>query len=90
VSEATPRPSIYGESQASILFAIQNWFAPMIIGLDPGHTERIWKKLNTVYWNPTAKGAIDLALHDAVARARGIPLWEMLGDFPIAFRSGGR
>jgi L-alanine-DL-glutamate epimerase-like enolase superfamily enzyme len=80
-AEATPRPSIYGESQTSIVFAIRNWFAPMIIGLDPGHTEKIWRKLDETAWNPTAKGALDMALYDAVAKRRGIPLWEMLGGF---------
>jgi L-Ala-D/L-Glu epimerase len=81
VAEAMARPSIYGESQASIVFAIQNWFAPMVVGLDPAHTEKIWKKLDGIAWNPTAKGSLDMALYDAVARKRGIPLWEMLGGF---------
>jgi len=79
VAEATPRPTIYGESQASILHAIRTWFAPMIMGLDPAHTEKIWPKFEGIYWNPTAKGAVDLALYDAVAKSRGVPLWEMLG-----------
>ncbi len=78
-SEAMARPSIYGESQASIVFAIQNWFAPIIVGHDPAHIERIWQKLNLIAWNPTAKGAVDMALYDAVARKRGVALWEMLG-----------
>jgi len=94
VAEATPRPTIYGESQTSILFAIRNWFAPMIKGSDPGHTEKIWAKLETIPWNPTAKGAIDLALYDAVAKARGLPLWEMLGGFsdhlPVSWMLGIR
>jgi len=94
LAEATPRPTIYGESQVSILFAIRNWFGPMMIGLDPGHTEKIWAKLNTIHWNPTAKGAIDLALYDAVAKARGIPLWEMLGGatdcLPLGWMLGMR
>ena len=94
MAEATPRPTIYGESQASILSAIRNWFAPMIVGLDPSHTEKIWAKLETIHWNPTAKGAIDLALHDAVAKARGLPLWEMLGGWsdclPVSWMLGMR
>ena len=81
VAEATPRPTIYGESQASILYAIRNWFAPMIVGLDPNHTEKIWANLEGIHWNPTAKGAIDLALYDAGAKAKGLPLWEMLGGY---------
>lgn len=94
VAEATPRPTIYGESQASILYAIRNWFAPMIVGLDANHTEKIWAKLEGIHWNPTAKGAIDLALYDAVAKAKGIPLWEMLGGhsdrLPIGWMLGIR
>jgi L-alanine-DL-glutamate epimerase-like enolase superfamily enzyme len=94
MAEATPRPTIYGESQASILHAIREWFAPMIIGLDPAHTERIWAKFESIHWNPTAKGAIDLALYDAAARSRNIPLWEMLGGFsdrlPVSWMLGMR
>ncbi len=94
VAEATPRPTIYGESQASILHAIREWFAPMIIGLDPAHAERIWAKFESIHWNPTAKGAIDLALYDAVARSRNVPLWEMLGGFsdrlPVSWMLGMR
>jgi L-Ala-D/L-Glu epimerase len=93
-AEATPRPTIYGESQASILYAIREWFAPMILGLDPGHTEKVWAKFESIHWNPTAKGAIDLALYDAVAKARGVPLWEMLGGFsdclPVSWMLGIR
>ena len=79
LAEAPPRPTIYGESTASILFAIRNWFEPMLSGLDPGHPEKIWVKLDTIPGNFTAKGAIDLACGDAVCRSRGVPLWEMLG-----------
>jgi len=94
IAEATPRPTIYGESQASILYAIKNWFGPMIIGLDPNHTEKIWSKFDTLHWNPTAKGAIDLALWDATAKARGLPLWEILGGssdrLPVSWMLGMR
>jgi L-alanine-DL-glutamate epimerase-like enolase superfamily enzyme len=81
VSEAMARPSIYGESQASIVFAVREWLAPMIVGVDPAHTEKIWRKFNLVAWNPTAKGALDMAVYDAQARASRTPLWEMLGGF---------
>ena len=94
VAEATPRPTIYGESQASILHAVREWFAPMIVGLNPAETEKVWAKFETIHWNPTAKGAIDLALYDAVAKTRGIPLREMLGGFsdrvPLSWMLGIR
>ena len=92
VAEATPRPTVYGESLASIQYAIHNWFAPLLIGLNPAHTEKIWGKLDTIHWNPTAKGAIDLAVYDAVAQSRNLPLWEMLGGFtdrlPVSWMLG--
>lgn len=93
-AEAPPRPTIYGESLASILFAIRTWFDPMVSGLDPAHYERIWAKLEAIPGNLTAKGSIDLACYDAVARYRGIPLWEMLGGasdrLPLSWMLGIR
>lgn len=93
-AESPPRPTIYGESLSSILFAIRTWFEPMVSGLDPAHHEKIWAKLEAIPGNPTAKGAIDLACYDAVARYRGVPLWEMLGGFtnrlPLSWMLGMR
>lgn len=93
-AEATPRPTIYGESLASIIYAVKNWFAPLLVGLNINHIEKIWAKLETIYWNPTAKGAIDLAIWDARAKARNLPLWEMLGGFsdslPVSWMVGMR
>lgn len=80
-AEAVPRPTIYGESQQSICFAIENWFKPMIMGKDPFETEPIWRELESIYWNPTAKGAIDLALHDIQARSAGVPAYRFLGGW---------
>ncbi len=80
-AEATPRPTIYGESQQSICFAIENWFKPMIQGKDPFATDAIWRELESIYWNPTAKGAIDLALHDIQAKSAGIPAYRLLGGW---------
>ena len=73
VAEATPRPTVYGESLASIQYAIHTWFAPLLIGLNPAHSEKIWGKLETIQWNPSAKGAIDLAVYDAAAQSRNLP-----------------
>jgi len=80
-AEATPRPTIYGESQRSIAFAIEHWFKPMIMGKDPFAVEAIWGELETIYWNPTAKGATDLALHDIQAKAAGVPAYRLLGGW---------
>lgn len=79
VAEATPRPTVYSESHRIHIHAIKKWSEPMLMSLDPAYTEKIWGKLNTIKWNPTAKGAIDLARYDTVAQARNLPLWEIAG-----------
>jgi L-Ala-D/L-Glu epimerase / N-acetyl-D-glutamate racemase len=80
-AEATPRPTIYGESQKSIVFAIEEWFKPMLMGKDPFDLETIWSQMETIYWNPTAKGAVDIALHDIQAKVAGMPAYKYLGGF---------
>src|SRR5690606_40200926 len=63
-AEGPARPMIYGESQRSIVTAGRDWFAPAITGLDPFEIERVWSRLSEVVHNHTAKGALDIALHD--------------------------
>ncbi len=79
VSEAPPRPTVYGESQQSIKFAIDQWLGPMIVGLDPFEIERIWDRFDTIAWNPTAKGALDIGLHDIMGKALNLPCYKFLG-----------
>lgn len=81
ITEAVPRPSIYGESQVGAVHALTEWIAPLLVGEDPFALERIWMKLNQIAYNHTVKGAIDLALHDIAAQAAGVPLWRYLGGW---------
>jgi len=91
-AEATPRPTIYGESQKSIVHALEQWFKPAILGKDPFATEAIWAEMESIYWNPTAKGAIDLAIHDIQAKAAGVPAYKLLGGWsdrvPVSWMVG--
>lgn len=79
VAEAPARPMIYGESQASIVMAIRQWFAPAILGMDPFAVEQLRGRLAAVVHNNTAKAAIDIALHDLQGKALGQPCWRLLG-----------
>lgn len=79
VAEAMSRSMIYGESQASIVEAVRAWFAPALVGLDPFATESAQRVLRAVVANETAKGAIDIALHDLRGKAVGQPTWRLLG-----------
>ncbi len=78
-AEAPPRPTIYGESTASVKFAVDRWLGPMVIGMDPFETERIWEQFDMIAANNTAKGAIDIALYDIMGKALNLPCYKLLG-----------
>jgi len=79
VSEAIPRPMIYGETQHSIYYAIRDYLGPLIIGEDSFALERIWKKMAAIAGNPAAKAALDIALHDMNGKILNMPIHRLLG-----------
>lgn len=80
-AEAMSYPEIFGESQTSITRAVADWILPRIKGMALTDLERIWEKLDIIQGNPSAKAAVDIAIHDALARSLHIPLWRMLGGY---------
>jgi L-alanine-DL-glutamate epimerase-like enolase superfamily enzyme len=85
-AEAPSRPYLYGESQRSMLAAVEQWFAPVLIGADPFAIERIWAGFDRIAHNNTIKGALDLALHDIIGQALGVPCHRLLGGYAKAAR----
>ncbi len=81
IGEAVPRPGIYGETPVSVTHMIANVLGPMLIGLDPFDTEKAWAKMSAIYWNPTAKGAIDVALYDIMGKKCQLPCHKLLGGW---------
>ncbi len=77
-AEALPRPTIYGETLTSIESIINAELAPRLIGR-PVDFNQLSPLLNQIKNNQTAKGALDMALHDAVAQAAGVTLAAHLG-----------
>src|SRR5581483_11640751 len=54
--------------------------APALIGHYARDRETALRRLDArVDSAPAAKAALDIALHDLVARAAGVPLWSLLG-----------
>ena len=76
MAEAPPRPTIYGETVYSITSVIEHELAPRVIGIP---LDQVQMRLQEVKNNQTAKGALDMALHDALAQAEGRSLAEHLG-----------
>ncbi|OPX11770.1 mandelate racemase/muconate lactonizing enzyme family protein [Mycobacterium sp. AT1] len=78
-AEAVVRSFVYGESQISIVAAIEQWLEPALLGVDPFAVEDVFHRMSSVAANNTARGAIDIALHDVRGKATGLPTWRLLG-----------
>lgn len=75
--EAAP-DEYYGEKPATVAACLEN-FEPLL-GDDPFALEEIRARLNTeISLNPSAKAAVEMALHDLVGKITGIPLYKLLG-----------
>lgn len=77
--EGTPDPHVTGESFGGVLETLR-LLAPALLGCDPLDRSAILSEMDRrIGGNPTAKAAIDIALHDLVGRLAGLPVWALLG-----------
>jgi L-Ala-D/L-Glu epimerase len=78
--EATPDQHVTGETWSSTAALILNDLAPALIGHDACDRDPAMRVLDAqVDHAPAAKAAFDIALHDLVSTALGVPLWVLLG-----------
>ena len=80
-ADVLPRPYTYGETTGSILAAVRDLFAPVLVGLDPRSREAIDRVLDNTVANNTVKAAIDLALWDILGQELGVSCHRLLGGF---------
>ena len=77
--EGTPDAIVTGETFAGVVETLR-LLAPALIGCDPRDRTTLMHLLDTIIGGvPTAKAAIDIALHDLVGKAAGLPVWALLG-----------
>jgi muconate/chloromuconate cycloisomerase len=78
--EASTIP-IYDEgSQADVVFIIEKYFKPLLLGEDPTNISGLMHKLEkAVKSSRYAKCAIDFALHDLTGKLYGQPVYRLLG-----------
>jgi L-Ala-D/L-Glu epimerase len=77
-AEAPARPTIYGETPQSVEAVITHYLAPKLTGVDIRDEANLWNVLHSVANNHTARGALDIALCDARAKANGSTLFEVM------------
>jgi L-alanine-DL-glutamate epimerase-like enolase superfamily enzyme len=89
VAEAPPRPTIYGETAATIVAILRDEVAPRLVGR-PVHAAGAL--LAEVRNNHTARAAVDMALHEAAAQSAGLSLPDWLGSrrerLPVSYILG--
>jgi mannonate dehydratase len=92
VQVITDQPGLYGIGSASdihhsstVITAIEEVLAPLLIGRDASQIEDIWQSAYTsAYWRNgsilnTALAGIDMALWDIKGKEAGMPLYQLLG-----------
>ncbi len=71
--------------ELAVVAAIEQHFAPLLIGKDPREVERIWQMLYRLNWwrqgvvMTSAMSGIDQALWDIAGKAYGQPVYRLLG-----------
>lgn len=85
---AAPDLAITGESAASVLSSFEEIAGPCLAGADPLRPTLYLDELRRALpRQPAALAALDMALHDLLAKIAGVPLWRMLGGYRDRIRT---
>ncbi len=69
-----------GEDQFTAARIIDAYLAPVLVGQDPTHIERLTALMQkTVANNPFTKSGIEMALWDILGKVAGLPVYRLLG-----------
>jgi muconate cycloisomerase len=84
----------FGEEPSATAHLLQEVFAPALIGLDPTDIGAAMDRLDRAAKGyPYAKASLDIALHDLIGHAIGVPVYQLLGGryrdrIPVAHSLG--
>src|SRR5699024_3556463 len=80
IGEAAPTKEITHDTKESILKAINEIFKPFLLGKEVDDKLLFLAEMNALIdHNTSPKAAIDIALYDALAKEKGLPLYQYLG-----------
>lgn len=80
LGEADPMNPFTEETAGTVMVVIRDVIAPQLLGCDPTGVNRIEALLDqSVRGNPTARGAVNMALYDILGKAHGVPVYTLLG-----------
>jgi L-alanine-DL-glutamate epimerase-like enolase superfamily enzyme len=88
VGEAPQVWAVTGDSLAGARACIEGPLAAVLVGSDPTDLHDLTRRVRAaVVGNTSAKAAVDVALHDLVARRLGVPLPVLLGGAGLRLRT---
>jgi len=77
--EAASAPTMTGETSESMVAAVR-YLAPLLEGMPADDIAAVMKRADCyLYGNHAAKSTIEMALYDALGRATGRPVYDLLG-----------
>ena len=93
IGEAPVDIGFFGQTLEEVQAAIDDYLGPQIVGLDAFDREYALHRID-YRGNSCAKSGIDLALHDLLGRALGVPVCALLGGshrrrVPVAIEIAG-
>jgi L-alanine-DL-glutamate epimerase-like enolase superfamily enzyme len=78
--EATPDPGVTGETYHGVFATLRHDLLPLLVGQDARNREAILLRIErSIEQAPAGRAAIDIALHDLLGKASGLPVWALLG-----------
>ena len=84
--EASPDEGVTGESPTACVEALDGVLAEVVVGRGADDVDALGSSIDDLAdgAGPAARAAVDIAVHDAAARRRGLPLWRFLEDRIVA------
>ncbi len=85
---AAPDRAVTGESPEETQAVLEGTVAPALQGADALRPARLLERLRpALAGRPSAMAAVDMALHDLMGQAAGLPLWKLLGGYRDRIRT---
>jgi muconate/chloromuconate cycloisomerase len=80
IGESDPSPTFSPESPESVMQVIRHHTGPAVLGMAPDNLVALHVKMDSAVVDcPFAKAAIDVAAHDLLGQALGVPVYQLLG-----------
>jgi L-alanine-DL-glutamate epimerase-like enolase superfamily enzyme len=85
---AAPDLEVTGETPDGVLDVLTSVAEPKIRGSSPLRSARLLEGLRKpLAGYPSARAAVDMAIHDLLGKAAGLPVWQLLGGYRDRIRT---